>query len=1444
MVVARRAGKLLLWTLLVGVPLFVVAYTIAYFAVGGDSLAHYVSDKANEQICGKLEIGNAKWSYWNPWRAHVRDLKILDPLGREILFAKEAEASVDLLGLRRGDIVMHDLWAAPGTRVLIDTDPKNGFFAAFASCKGGYRHPPGPPSDKGGRVHFDGQLDDVAIGLRLGQTLALDAPHVKSHLYADAKGRNVRVDVKPTAPAGTVSLFGVPLPFVDLAVASFGTTDARPDDLALDLHAGVRGAGLHVAGAVTQAFTLNPGVDVTIDVDKAGDALHDLVAGLVPDLEVGGAAAGGRVHLHGPMLGFRVDADVHGLEGALAGVPAKATDAAGSIHFQTDTGKLGLEKVSAQILGGKLEVPSADVDTMHGALAARARLEHVDVTTLVPPGDRPMVGGKLTGTLHLSGNVGHTLRATDIDVLLERTSTRKGPLPARIKLAGALDYDVPRGKLNLDGLKATGDTLTATASGGVSLRSRAIDLQFSAAASPLLPILRRMGVSVDVARAARAKGRAQGSLDRAGVKAQLDVDGLGISNLRIPHTTAQMEIAGDTLSLSEIHGGSPAGSLSGSARVDLKRQETDATLKLTDLDLSLLGSTGPLALKGRATVDIQAAGAIDHPTGHASLRAQELAIGGDPYRDAELSADLTQRGAEIRKLRLSRARGGGLEGTGMVGWDRVVNLHLKAGEFPLAAVPGLAELPVDIRGTVSGEVDVSGTIDAPRPAGTVRLRGAAAGGVVLGDGDLQLIPGGDAIHLSGNFFKRFQVDGSLTVQPGLALSATITFQGVPIEQIFPAMSRLGEVRGVASGKVDVAFSASGAMHVAARLSELRLTAKVTEEDGTPRHLALSNEDEVRIVYDGVRTRFDHLHMKSDQGELLVRGYLDPAGSDLEVRGTVDLELIEYFAHQYFNHTHGTTVANLRVRGPMKRPVVTGTLQLEKVVLDPVDFDHHIAIPGGLLTFNNDGVELRDFMVAVGEAQARASGRLGLRDWQPTTMHLEVDGRVSAQLLELAAPRLLSEVHGGADVKVVVDGPAGNPNISGRVAVAQPGIELDVRSYGRRVQILEGEVQLQEHKLRIDQLHAKIDDGDLRLGGSITLDGLAPKDVRLRIHAVDLPHREPGVYEVTVAGDLDLTGDTNGLNLRGRVSLVDGRYIQKFDIVKNTVIRPRTNEGGSPPFWSGVDLLSDLQLDLQVDSAGPLVVDNDIARQLKLDAHLQVGGSLSEPDFAGEITVVEGTFRIPFFGGDDFTAERGKITFYRGRSIPDEAPELDIEADKPFTDANEQDHMVTLRLKGALGWLNLDLSTNDGLNSAQTATMLVTGRPPTELRSEFRGGSGSTANPTDQVAKEATGQVLQELLSDPIKNALRLNVLSIYVGPESVDVKLRKRLIDHPRLDLLGAEQIGLANRSVYEGQVQLKLHDFVFIDSEIQHLTQGTETEEEVLTRGKVQLRLKYRWRF
>src|SRR5262249_10176304 len=163
--------------------------------------------------------------------------------------------------------------------------------------------------------------------------------------------------------------------------------------------------------------------------------------------------------------------------------------------------------------------------------------------------------------------------------------------------------------------------------------------------------------------------------------------------------------------------------------------------------------------------------------------------------------------------------------------------------------------------------------------------------------------------------------------------------------------------------------------------------------------------------------------------------------------------------------------------------------------------------------------------------------------------------------------------------------------------------------------------------------------------------------------VDLPHGSPGVYDVTLGAELHLTGDADRLALAGDVSVIDGKYIEQFDVVKNAIIRPRTHEE-SAPLWKGRPLLENMELDLRVRSAGPIYVENDIAHQLKLDLSLAVGGTVSDPELDGEVIVREGAFRIPFLRGDDFIAlPGGTVQFYPGKQIPRETPEVNIQAEK-------------------------------------------------------------------------------------------------------------------------------------------------------------------------------------
>src|SRR5262249_34499829 len=188
-------------------------------------------------------------------------------------------------------------------------------------------------------------------------------------------------------------------------------------------------------------------------------------------------------------------------------------------------------------------------------------------------------------------------------------------------------------------------------------------------------------------------------------------------------------------------------------------------------------------------------------------------IAGDPYDHAALVATLDKSGIALGELRLERHRGGTLAAGGRIGYDRALDLHFTANRFPLRAIPHVTALPVYVAGDVTGRRDFGGTADAPRPSGKVTLAGAQVRGIQLGSGTLELVPGGDAIHMRGNFFDRFVIDGSLTIGKRPALAASVLFRGLPIEQLFPELAQLGEIRGVASGRVAISLRGGGGGHV-------------------------------------------------------------------------------------------------------------------------------------------------------------------------------------------------------------------------------------------------------------------------------------------------------------------------------------------------------------------------------------------------------------------------------------------------------------------------------------------------------------------------------------------------------------------------------------------------------------------------------------------------------
>ena len=178
-------------------------------------------------------------------------------------------------------------------------------------------------------------------------------------------------------------------------------------------------------------------------------------------------------------------------------------------------------------------------------------------------------------------------------------------------------------------------------------------------------------------------------------------------------------------------------------------------------------------------------------------------------------------------------------------------------------------------------------------------------------------------------------------------------------------------------------------------------------------------------------------------------------------------------------------------------------------------------------------------------------------------------------------------------------------------------------------------------------------------------------------------------------------------------MVDGRYVQRFDVLKG-VIEPSRTHVEEKPFWRGVPALEELVLSLQVQTTGAFFVRNNLA-EMSLEGNLEVAGTLDTPRLSGEIRTSEGSFAIPFLRGRFTVQEGGTVTFVRGKQVPKETPEVNIVGETLFTDNREQEHVITLTLHGPLGQLQPDLHSNTGLNTAQCIALLSTGRTTEEMR---------------------------------------------------------------------------------------------------------------------------------
>jgi autotransporter translocation and assembly factor TamB len=246
-----------------------------------------------------------------------------------------------------------------------------------------------------------------------------------------------------------------------------------------------------------------------------------------------------------------------------------------------------------------------------------------------------------------------------------------------------------------------------------------------------------------------------------------------------------------------------------------------------------------------------------------------------------------------------------------------------------------------------------------------------------------------------------------------------------------------------------------------------------------------------------------------------------------------------------------------------------------------------------------------------------------------------------------------------------------------------------------------------HRVTFDRFNGLAGGGPFSLSGSIDLaQGTNPQfDLAFTARKFLLTRSD----NVIVRSNIDLTvrGPLSGLEIGGKVGLVDSRFFQDIDILPlNLPGRPAPQPPSVPP-PSSVSITTppvrDWKFNVKVQTDGPFLIQSNLARgQVTVD--LQVGGTGLQPTVTGFVRVDQLTASLPFSHMD---ISNGYIDFAPGGNPLN--PSFNITGVSLI-----RDYEVHMRVFGNVSNFQILFDSSPPLAQGDIATLIATGSTTSEF----------------------------------------------------------------------------------------------------------------------------------
>jgi translocation and assembly module TamB len=524
--------------------------------------------------------------------------------------------------------------------------------------------------------------------------------------------------------------------------------------------------------------------------------------------------------------------------------------------------------------------------------------------------------------------------------------------------------------------------------------------------------------------------------------------------------------------------------------------------ELADLQ-SIFGTNYPI--QGKLDTALQIDGSRQQLNGSGHLTLANAAAYGHPVHSA--GADLKFEGSRFKLQNVVAADDWG-EVTGGGEYDfsgKQFSFLLHGVNFQLPRVRQLQARWLHIQGALGFEAQGSGTAEAPVINAALRLRDLVVNGERIGDFNAVAVTHGADLTLSARSAfhnAELAITGNIHLRGEMPMQAKLVASNFVLDPLLKNFFPAGHAaHAVLDGEMLVQGDARSPLSLSAEVNIPRVEGEV---EGLP----IRNAGPIRLQLRDQVATVEQLRLEGQQTHFVeIHGQLNLSGDrrcNLDADGKVDLKLVQTLAPEL--SSRGVADLELRVRGTIPRPSLSGQLRITDGAVSYVDLPNGLRDINGVLAFNRNGLQVRELTAVTGGGQLKLGGSVSYT--QQLVFNLTAEGRD----IRLRYPEGVSS---NVDASFAFSGTTSNALLSGDVTVSRLALNprFDFASYLVKTQLVSAPVNPQ-----------------------------APaNNIKLDVRVVSTPQLQVQTSLARVSGNVDLhvRGSAARPSLLGRISILEG-----------------------------------------------------------------------------------------------------------------------------------------------------------------------------------------------------------------------------------------------------------------------------------------------------------------